>query len=440
MSRKSRNKKKFEPYLIEGLKLEKFVNGGQALGYTVEGKPIFVWGGIAGEIVDVQVMKSKRGVLEALVEKVNLKSKNRVEPKEPEEFLSTSPWQILSLGYENQVKAELLEQTFKHELGLELKDLELISSDKNTGYGYRNKMEYAFWGDEDGLSLALHKRGSGQKIKLKGSALASDAINKAGKSLVGLLNEKQIFAGKLKSLVLRSDGFGGCAGALFVKAEDFLELELPEALEGLVCYYSNPKSPASVITSELWRKGELKLKDQVCGVDIGYDVNSFFQVNIDLFEKVIEDIKLNLDSEDSKIIDFYGGVGSIGILLAGNDNQLKIVEISKESAEKAQQNLARLGLNKASVFCGAAEDLLEEIEQNSVLVVDPPRAGLHKKVTQKIIEVKPKKLIYLSCNPVTQARDVGLLLEAGYKIKFNRGYNFFPRTPHIESLMILEIK
>ena len=440
MSRKSRNKKKFEPYLIEGLKLEKFVNGGQALGYTVEGKPIFVWGGIAGEIVDVQVMKSKRGVLEALVEKVNLKSKNRVEPKEPEEYLSTSPWQILSLGYENQVKAELLEQTFKHELGLELKDLELISSDKNTGYGYRNKMEYAFWGDEDGLSLALHKRGSGQKIKLKGSALASDAINKAGESLVGLLNEKQIFAGKLKSLILRSDGFGGCAGALFVKAEDFLELELPEALEGLVCYYSNPKSPASVITSELWRKGELKLKDQVCGVDIGYDVNSFFQVNIDLFEKVIEDIKLNLDSEDSKIIDFYGGVGSIGILLAGNDNQLKIVEISKESAEKAQQNLARLGLNKASVFCGAAEDLLEEIEQNSVLVVDPPRAGLHKKVTQKIIEVKPKKLIYLSCNPVTQARDVGLLLEAGYKIKFNRGYNFFPRTPHIESLMILEIK
>ena len=440
MSRKSRKQKKFEPYLIEDLKLEKFVNGGQALGYGVEGKPIFVWGGIAGEIVDVQVMKSKRGVLEALVEKVNLKSKNRVEPKEPEEYLSTSPWQILSLGYENQVKAELLEQTFKHELGLELKDLELISSDKNTGYGYRNKMEYAFWGDEDGLSLALHKRGSGQKIKLKGSALASDAINKAGKSLVGLLNEKQIFAGKLKSLVLRSDGFGGCAGALFVKAEDFLELELPEALEGLVCYYSNPKSPASVITSELWRKGELKLKDQVCGTDIGYDVNSFFQVNIDLFEKVIEDIKLNLDSEDSKIIDFYGGVGSIGILLAGVEtkNKLKIVEISKESAEMARQNLARLNLSNAEVFCGAAEDLLEVIEQNSVLVIDPPRAGLHKKVAQKIIEVRPKKLIYLSCNPVTQARDVGLLLEAGYKIKFNRGYNFFPRTPHIESLVILE--
>ena len=180
-----------------------------------------------------------------------------------------------------------------------------------------------------------------------------------------------------------------------MKAEDFLELELPEALEGLVCYYSNPKSPASVITSELWRKGELKLKDQVCGTDIGYDVNSFFQVNIDLFEKVIEDIKLNLDSEDSKIIDFYGGVGSIGILLAG-------------------------------------------VETKNKLKIDPPRAGLHKKVAQKIIEVRPKKLIYLSCNPVTQARDVGLLLEAGYKIKFNRGYNFFPRTPHIESLVILE--
>lgn len=423
-------------YEIKDLALEKLVNGGQALGYS-DGKPVFVWGGLPGEVVDVHIGKAKRGVLEGIVTKVSKVSPERVEPREPEEYLSTSPWQILDPKKEDQVKLELLAQTFKHEAGVDLGEIEFVGPDSGKEFGYRNKMEYVFWGDEDGLHLALHKRGSGQKIMLEGSALASEAINKAGSAVVDLLNKKKVFAGDLKSLVLRSNLKGECVGALFIKTEDFKEFEIPTELKGLVCYYSNPKSPASVITKELWREGVIDLSEQVSGLEIAYDVNSFFQVNLPIFEKTLDDIRTNL-LPDLPILDFYGGVGSIGLSIAGKNRALSIVEINEQSVEMARKNIASLKLSNAVVASGASEDALDEIWADSILVVDPPRAGLHKKVVQHIAEVKPKQIIYLSCNPVTQARDVKFLIEAGYRVSFARGYNFFPRTPHVESLVVLE--
>ncbi len=430
-----RRQKRFKPYLLEDVTLEKFVNGGQALGYS-NGKPVFVWGALVGEVVDVLVTKSRKGVLEGVAQDIKLRSENRVEPKNEYEYLSTSPWQILTFDYENQVKLELLKQTFKHEagidLGTELGEVEMFAGSEE--FGYRNKMEYNFWGDDEGLHLALHKRGSGQKIKLEGSVLASDAINRAGQDLVELLNKKKIFAGDLKSLVLRSNSIGECVGALFVKKEKFDDFEAPESLKGLVCYYSNPKSPASVITKELWRKGDIKLSDNTLGNEFAYDVNSFFQLNISVFEEALGDVKKFL-KEDLSVVDFYGGVGSIGVSVA-DGRALKVVELDGYSSEMAKQNISKL--KNASVLNLPAEEALEEIVEDSVLIVDPPRAGLHKKVVQKICEAKPKQLVYLSCNPVTQARDLKEIIEAGYKIRLPRGYNFFPKTPHIESLVILE--
>ncbi len=433
-----RRNKKFEPYVIEDLALEKFVNGGQALGYSSKEsgeKPVFVWGALPGEKVDVLVTKSRRGVLEGLAESIKLKSLKRVEPQNEYEYLSTSPWQILDSGFENEVKLNLLKQTFRHEAGIDLSEIDFYSGDEE--YGYRNKMEYNFWGDEGGIHLALHKRGSGQKIKLKGSVLASDAINKAGEDLVTKLNSLGIFAGDLKSVIFRSNRKGECVAALFVKKEDFKEFEVPENLKGLVCYYSNPKSPASVITKELWALGDIKLSDQILENEIWYDVNSFFQLNIPVFEEALKDIKKFLATK-LNVVDFYGGVGSIGISVAG-ENNLEIVELDGHSSKMAKQNIAKLNFGgSARIWNLSAEDSLEKIVQDSVLIVDPPRAGLHKKVVQKIAEVKPGQLIYLSCNPVTQARDLKEIIDAGYKIKLARGYNFFPKTPHIESLVILE--
>lgn len=424
-------KKRRSGYVIEDVALEKFVNGGQVLGYH-NGQPVFVWGALPGEKADVLVTKARKGITEGVVQEIKSASEHRITPKNDYEYLSTSPWQVLSFAYENEVKLELLKQTFKHEAGLDLGNVEMFAG--KSEFGYRNKMEYNFWGDEEGIHLALHKRGSGQKIKLEGSVLASEAINGAGQAVVKSLNEVKVFAGDLKSLVIRSNLRGQCVGALFVKKEDFAELELPEGLSGLVCYYSNPQSPASVITKELWRKGEIVLEDEVLGKNFAYDVNSFFQLNIPVFEEAVLGIKRFL--KPGKLVDFYGGVGSIGISLADEGVNLEIVELGEHSAQMAKANIK--DSSRAKVFNLPAEEALEKIVAESTLVVDPPRAGLHKKVVQKICEVKPKQVVYLSCNPVTQARDLKDIIEAGYEVRFGKGYNFFPRTPHIESLVVLE--
>jgi 23S rRNA (uracil1939-C5)-methyltransferase len=129
----------------------------------------------------------------------------------------------------------------------------------------------------------------------------------------------------------------------------------------------------------------------------------------------------------------YGGVGSIGLSISDDP---VIVEIDNATVAMAKHNAEKTG---AEVIHASTEKALKYITNDRVLIVDPPRAGLHKDVVTKILEVKPKKLVYLSCNPATQARDIALLQEE-YSIVAFEGYNFFPRTPHIETLAILQRK
>ncbi len=126
-------------------------------------------------------------------------------------------------------------------------------------------------------------------------------------------------------------------------------------------------------------------------------------------------------------------VAHIGLTVS---DQADLVEINQFAVNEMTKNIAKLGL-KSQAILSPAEKATDYIVKNKTLIVDPPRAGLHQKVVDKILEVLPPKVIYLSCNPITQARDLKMLL-AEYKITKVVGYNFFPRTPHIENLIILK--
>ncbi len=132
----------------------------------------------------------------------------------------------------------------------------------------------------------------------------------------------------------------------------------------------------------------------------------------------------------------YSGVGSIGLSVVGDKQNLTMIETSEESTKQAKLNIG--DRNNCEVVTATAESVLEYLQGDEVVILDPPRAGLHKNVTSQLLDKKPPQIIYLSCNPSTQARDIKLLTDGGYKIKSAKGYNFFPRTPHIESLIILD--
>ena len=207
---------------LQKVRLDKFVQGGQALGLLESGKKIFVWGGLPAELVEVRVTRNKSSYAEGIVENIIEPSNERIEPKEPASYLSTSPWQIMDYGYETQVKKQLvIDASEQH--SVVLPEFEVANEvDESSSYGYRNKMEYSFYGDEKGVHLALFKRGTHYKSIVEGSKLADPEIDKSAQEILELLKSKNVRAGDLKSLIIRTSNNGDNVGCLFVKTEECL--------------------------------------------------------------------------------------------------------------------------------------------------------------------------------------------------------------------------
>lgn len=410
--------------------VKKFIHGGQALGELEDGRKALLWNALPGEKVSFSPSKSKSSYVEGIAETILSASEDRVEPRD-QLYLSTSPWQILRESKEDFYKQEVLRETFER-AGLEAGEISFHHTD--SFWHYRNKMEYSFFGDDDGLHLALYNRGSHLKQIVTGSSIAMPIIDEVATAIVAVLDEASVRASSLKSLIIRANQAGEAVVAIFTRDQDFPELQkLSELAKGVVVVYSNPKSPASVRTRDLYTFGDVNLVDNLLGNEIGYDVFSFFQVNIPIFEAALNRIKDFCG--DDVVVDFYSGVGSIGLSLPSTT---ALVESDHANILHAQKNI----LNKRSsteAIEAFGERALDFIPREGCLIVDPPRAGLHSAVVDRILEVAPPKIAYLSCNPSTQARDVALLA-IQYDIDFVEGFNFFPRTPHIESLVMLRLR
>lgn len=415
------------------------VGGGQTLATLANGRKVFVWGGLPGERVRIAITRKKRSYAEAIVQEVLEPSEQRVPP-EDEAYLSTSPWQIYSFEAEEDSKRALIEEAFAlHKVSLP--EPVLVKTDRQT-YGYRNKVEYSFWYDTDTerLDLAFYRRGTHGKIAVAATALARPEINEAARKVLGRLREAEIGGRDLKTLLLRSTAEGQVVAQLYAKDPSIVDRlsfgDVTElGLQGIEVIYSDPRSPASVITERLSRFGTRLLTDTVRKVRFNYAPESFFQVNLPVYELALRDMQKFVLS-NTPVVDMYSGVGTIGLTIGGPSPVL--IEINESAVTEMRRNIKEIG-SRATAVLASSETALEYIDSESVIILDPPRAGLHDLVTERLLTTKPPRIIYLSCNPVTQARDVARLLEH-YTIIDNVGYNFFPRTPHIEHLVVLDRK
>lgn len=370
--------------------------------------------------------KSRRDYAEGIAEEIIEASQERTEPVD-EAYLSTSPWQIMTWLAENTYKQEILRETFARE---KVAVPEVHFQHGEQQLHYRNKMEYSFWAEDDGLHLALFHRGTHGKRIVQGSSIARSEIDEVANQICTILNEQKIRGSQLKTVVIRCNERGETVAALYVKDETFPNIDaLKDICKGLVVNYSTPKSPASVLTRELYRYGDITLGDTILETPITYDVHSFFQVNLPVFELALRRIA-ELTKASSNKVDMYSGVGTIGIPIGGTN---VLVELDPHNVAMAKANVADQSID---VVQASTEQALEYITSDACVIVDPPRAGLHSKVVERITETKPPQIVYLSCNPITQARDLAML-QNDYEIQEITGYNFFPQTPHIESLAYL---
>ncbi len=421
--------------------LDTIVGGGQTLGTLEDGRKLFTWGGLPGEKVHVQLTKKKSTFVEGIVTEVITKSNERIEPSDPESYLSTSPWQIMSFDAEQHYKAALIEEAF------ELHDIVLpdpidVFTDGVTSH-YRNKVEFSWYGDQssgtENLHLAFFRRGSKGKIIVSDSSLLPAPMMRLALEIRDLLQSGGVTARELKTLLIRCDSEKNCVWQLYVKDMPCHFLPLFEGAQlsakGGEVIYSNPKSPASVITERLASYGNIVLQDTILDIPFRYATEGFFQVNLPVYEQALRDMKQWIP-EDKPSVDLYSGVGSIGLTIGSS--QVTLVEINEHAVREMKRNIAELKIEATPVLA-ASEQALDYITQEVTIIVDPPRAGLHEDVVKRLLEMEPSRIVYLSCDPVTQARDVARLAEA-YGIRAHRGYNFFPRTPHIEHLVILDLR
>ena len=506
---------------FETLTLEKIVGGGQALGTLADGRKCFVWGGLPGETVTVRITKKKSHFVEAVVEEVISPIPDRVQPRDPDSYLSTSPWQIMPLEVEQTYKTQLIDDAFTlHNVTLP-GEIEVYCD--NVAYGYRNKVEFSWYSESvvsravsqkksgivsgpglssddtrgidadsdreessiDTLDLAFFRRGSKGKIVVDGTSLARPEINNLARAIRDLLRHKRVAARQLKTLLVRCDQSGSCVWQLYVKDRLLEIITADEAAklpaQGGEIIYSDPRSPASRITERLASFGNTTLTDTILGIPFRYACEGFFQVNIPVYEQALRDMREwvpynkarqerqldqlaahdNTDSQQRAIsqkksgqlhvgpglfsddiravklstIDLYAGVGTIGLTIA--DGNVTLVEINEHAVVEMQRNITELGRTDARAVLAPSEQALDYITGKEIVIVDPPRAGLHPDVIATLLQQLPPRILYLSCNPVTQARDVALL-QQHYRIAWHRGYNFFPRTPHIEHLVVLD--
>ena len=432
-------KKKILP--IVNIKLDKIVGGGQALGTLEGGRKMFVWGGLPGENVNVQMTKKKSNLAEGIVSEILNPSKERVSPRDEESYLSTSPWQIIDFDAEQSYKAALIEEAFElHNIVLP-EPIEVYTDNKQ--YEYRNKIEFSFYWNKqsDTLDLAFFRRGTHGKIPVESTSLAKSVINRAAIAMRDLLRKNpETRAFNLKTLLVRCNANGDVAMQLYVKDPNFAKFDEEKltnlGINGFELIFSNPKSPASVITERLQSWGVTNLTDTILNIPFNYAVEGFFQINIPVYEQALKDMKKWV-VPNKPTVDLYSGVGTIGLTIGGEN--VTLVEINEHAVIEMKRNIKALDREKAvKAILAPSENALESIKNDSIIIVDPPRAGLHEDVVNKLIETTPERIIYLSCNPVTQARDVARLAER-YGVKYHRGYNFFPRTPHIEHLVILDL-
>lgn len=424
------------------VRIEKVVYPGKALARS-EGKIIFTDEGLPTELVEVEVLKDKKNYLEARTLKVIESSASRQNPV-CSHYQACSPYQVMTYDLELKIKSEQLTEIFSRALHRELTPLKVIPSPATTGY--RNKIKLSLSWDSRPPFLAYHEPGSIESLlPVESCVLVSDKVNAIIFSLNNLI--KGIALPAVRHLEIRQS-FWTKEILLVFLAEDEEGLEkvaellvptlaLDPLVIGAVGVLENRKKPKFV---RLY--GRDYLEEKIGQTIFRYGAGSFFQVNPPMLEKVIAKIKEHLKPlTPVKLVDLYAGLGTFGLLLAEEASEILAVESDPNNIFYLKKNLRLNRVQHLTVAEGRSEDWIEEVLafKPGVIVIDPPRKGMAAELIKSLKQQPAPLLFYLSCNPTTLARDLKLFLPE-YELVEITGFDFFPRTPHIETLAVLRAR
>ncbi len=467
-------RKKISHKLLSNVVITGIADKGQSVGRTADGEVVFVEEAVPGDVVTVEVNRKRKGFYNGHLKAIEQHSLDRTTP-----FCAHfgvcggCKWQHLSYEAQLRHKQTVVSDALVRIGKVPIQDLQPILAAERTTY-YRNKLEFSFsnkkWLStaeiESGISnlepvVGFHRAGAFDKVvnveqcwlQAEPSNAIRNAIRNIAISQALSFYDARENKGFLRNMILRTSSIGEVMLIIAFHQDEpkmyrpFLDEILrtfPEITTLLYCI--NPKVNDYLMDLEMVvYEGKGFIEERLGNIRFKIGPKSFFQTNTHqgkrLYDTVVEFADLQ---GNENVYDLYTGIGSIGLYVANRAKQVVGIEEIPAAIEDARENAALNQIDNTIFYAGDVKNILttEFAQQHGkpgVLITDPPRAGMHPDVVQMLLELAAPKVVYVSCNPATQARDLNLL-SPKYEVLKVRPVDMFPHTHHIESVALLALK
>lgn len=413
---------------LQQVRFEKMVYGGECLGRLADGRAVFVPFVLPGELAEVEITESKPRFAHGRAVKLLEKSPDRISPPCPY-FSLCGGCHYQHLGYTQQLelKKDLVKDQLER-LGKLTNLPEIPITASPTAFAYRNQVQFhPAWREnaEVPASLGFKRASSDEVLPIGKCLLIPDEMNE-------LLPQIELEAGSaITRIAMRSDSEGEIMLVFEGESDEPPELSLDLPVSAT---YLSPSGRSLNLS------GNDALVYHVLGREFLVSPESFFQVNLPVAEEMVRHILALVEGKQNlSILELYSGVGLFTHFIAPHASQLTAIESSPSACFDFAGNLDEF--ENISLYEGAVEVILPEIVAQikpiDLVVLDPPRAGLNAKARQALIDLAPKEIIYLSCDPSTLARDLKHFGEAGYNLQSAHAFDMFPQTAHVETIAAL---
>lgn len=420
---------------------------GEGIGYD-HGVPVFIPGALMHETVDVKITQEKEKYKTAKLIRVIRKSKDRVEP-ECRYCDSCGACTLMHLKYERQLnyKKQTLKQALKKYADIDM-PVSIIKNDNI--YHYRNKFKLPFGMEKGKIVTGMYESERGRFVPIEDCIIHEEVLEKVRKQILEIMNKYKLKAYNertregYRSLIMRT--FNNKIALVFVVGDN-TDLEpmlsdLTRIEEVSSIYYSvnTNKKYINALENDLVHVfGKNCLNARINDLKLVFTPKSFFQLNTRQAEVLYDEAVSLIDENDEEVLEAYCGVGVMSLMAARKAKHVTGVEIVPDAIDNAKKNARYNKIDNVDFVVGDSGSVMEEIskeKQLDCLIVDPPRTGLDEKMINSILNSNAKKLIYVSCNPSTLAKNLNVLKEY-YNIESIRAIDVFSNTEHVESIVYL---
>ena len=425
----------------------------------IEGCAVFIPNAIAGEVCRVRIEKVGKTWAAGKIVEILEKSPHRVQRECPISS-SCGGCDFWHMDYEEEtrLKADRVRQCLNRIGGENLADMPILAAP--TCHGYRNKAQYPVSSKKGTAFAGFFRAGTHQVVENECCLILPEETDNVKQIVIDYVNHYRISAydeatqkGLLRHIYVRRGAVSGqvlvCLvvnGRKLPHAEDLIDrLQKVPGFTTLVLSVNTRPGNAVLGDEFITLYGPGYIEDTLCGLNFRLSPRSFYQVNHHqaqrLYEAAISQAGI---TKDDLVLDLYCGVGTITLAMAKAAGKVIGVEVIDAAVQDAWDNAKRNGIENAEFFCGDAGKAALDLEAKGIIpdvvVVDPPRKGLNADAIEAMAKMSPRRIVYVSCDPATLARDVALLKEKGYVLKNAMAADLFPRCAHVESIVCLTRK